>query len=135
MSWTTTTIRPLGPRVLVRMDPPEVKLGGLIVVPDTCVRQAGAGIGRQAHSLGDRYGTCVAVGTGHWEQGRKQMVHQPVPIEVGERVLFGMYNGVQIPPPEDDPEGEYWIMTTMPRGNDINPEVWGVIEGKGEAAQ
>jgi co-chaperonin GroES (HSP10) len=135
MTWSQ--LRILGPRILVKLDPPATVTAGGIAIPDNLTYQPGAGLGKHTGSLGDRYGTCVAVGTGHWLEGSRgrPAVHQPVPIAVGERVLFGMYNGTKIPAPSDDPDGEYWVMTTSPMRGDINPEVWGVLEPESEAAQ
>lgn len=137
MGWTK--FRPIGPKVLVKLDPPPTKVG-MIHIPDNCAYQAGAssavlGSRHGGESLGDRFGTVVAVGTGHWEMGEKKPVHQPMQLREGDRVIFGMYNGIQIAPPDDDPEGEYWVMTTHPMGADINPDVWGILESESEAAQ
>lgn len=140
MGWRTDSIRPLRDLVVVRMDPPCEKVGS-IIIPETVTYQPGAGAGSRfagkhgGESLGDRFGFVVAAGPGHWLDGPrgKPAVFQPTSVRVGERVCFGMYNGVHLPAPDDDPTGEYWIMTTVPKVGDINPEVWGVIEDEAKA--
>lgn len=129
MGWNM--LKPIGPRVLVRLDDPVHVTAGGIVIPDNLTYQPGAAAGRQDKgSFGDRYGTVVAVGTGHWECGEREPVHQPVGIAVGERVCFGMYNGVRIEPPDDDPGGEYWMMDTRgkPEHGYRFADVYGVLE-------
>lgn len=136
MGWSV--FRPIGPRVLVKLDPP-VRSFGSIVIPDNLTDAAGApsryrgGAAAQA----DRWGTVVAVGNGHWECGESAPVLQPIGIAVGERVCFGMYNGVQIPAPDDDPDGEYWVMDTRgkPDQGYRFADVYGVLEEEGQAAQ
>jgi len=72
-------IQPIPGKVVIERDPPEEKVG-LLVVPDTA---------RENHNIG----TVVAVNRDvWWEQGT---AYQPV-CKVGDRVLIGKYSGVEI---------------------------------------
>lgn len=69
-------LRPLGARVLVRVEEPrDVKKNGLFI-PDVAIEKP-------------LEGTVLAVGNGHVRNGERV----PVDVRVGQRVVFGKYSG------------------------------------------
>jgi chaperonin GroES len=77
---TTTTLRPLHDRVLVkRVEQDGEKLGN-IIVPDSAKEKP-------------QQGTVVAVGTGRVTDEGK---HLPLAVKEGDRVLFGKYSGSEV---------------------------------------
>lgn len=92
MSWQV--LRPLGNNVLVKLDTQRTHYGsGAIETPDYY---------REQQVLA----TVVAVGRGVMQSGG--LLHR-VMLEPGDRVLLGKYNGVELPPPDHDAEGSYWV--------------------------
>lgn len=77
---TSTKIKPLGDRVLVKpLDREDVSKGG-IVLPDTAKEKP-------------QEGTIVAAGSGRvLEDGTKV----PMEVKAGDRVLYGKYSGTEI---------------------------------------
>ncbi len=77
---TSTKIKPLGDRVLIKpLEREEVSKGG-IVLPDTVAEKP-------------QEGTVVAVGTGRvLEDGTKV----PLEVKAGNKVLYGKYAGTEI---------------------------------------
>ena len=77
---TTTTLRPLHDRVLVkRLDEREEKHGS-ILIPDTAQEKP-------------QEGKVIAVGTGRMTEAGKKM---PLVVKQGDRILFGKYSGSEV---------------------------------------
>lgn len=75
----TVNITPLNDRVLVRgLEEKETAKGG-IIIPDTAKEKP-------------QEGEVIAVGAGKMEKGRRI----PIPVKVGDRILFGKYTGSDI---------------------------------------
>lgn len=117
MTWTTC--RPIGGRVLIKLDARRSQLGS-IFVPDDHQRQPESA-------------TIVAVGR-----------LAPPELKPGTRIVIGKYNGAQIPSPDHDPTGEYYILDCdySKRGQKLAvptqgythapylPDVYGVVEAE-----
>jgi chaperonin GroES len=73
-------IRPLGDRVVVKRVEAEEKTKGGIIIPDSAKEKPVEG-------------KVIAVGNGKVLKGGK--VH-PLEVKVGDRVLFGKYNGNEV---------------------------------------
>lgn len=118
MGWTTTTIRPIGARILVKLDEQADNYGS-IYLPEDVRRQQQTGV-------------VVAVGSGLYdERGR----FHGLGVEVGERVVFGKYNGLPMPDPEDDYSGKptprYYMLEQEPHKKQHThkiPDCYGVLE-------
>jgi chaperonin GroES len=77
---TTTTLRPLHDRVLVkRLDEQDAKHGS-IIIPDTAKEKP-------------QEGQVVAVGTGRVTDEGKNL---PLAVKQGDRILFGKYSGSEV---------------------------------------
>jgi chaperonin GroES len=77
---TTTTLRPLHDRVLVkRLEAQDAKHGRLII-PDTAKEKP-------------QEGQVVAVGTGKVNDDGKNF---PLAVKAGDRILFGKYSGSEV---------------------------------------
>jgi len=77
---TTTKLRPLHDRILVkRLEEGEVK-HGRIVIPDTAKEKP-------------QEGEVVAVGTGKVSDEGKNI---PLVVKAGDRILFGKYSGSEV---------------------------------------
>jgi co-chaperonin GroES (HSP10) len=107
MSWTTKTLRPRNHLVLVRLDEQVTHYGsGLIETPEYW---------REQQVLG----TVIAVGPGMVEAGGLRRKSE---IEPGMRIVCGKFNGLELEPPDDEPDarGRYWLLETAqlwtPRG-------------------
>jgi len=74
-------IRPLKDRVVVRPVEGESKTAGGIYLPDTAKEKP-------------LQGEVVAVGPGRYDEDRGDRV--PVPLDTGDRVIFGKYAGTEI---------------------------------------
>ncbi len=75
------TLKPLGDRVLVKMDAVSNKIGN-IIMPDSKLPEA---------QLNERMGTVIAVSDG-WH---KDYIHyQPMQVKVGDRVMLSDYSGL-----------------------------------------
>lgn len=81
----TSGLEPMDLRVLVLPDPPEKKIGS-IIIPEVAAEQK-----RQAMM----FGTLVAIGENAWEEAvaRGQHFVRPQP---GDRIVFAKYGGVVI---------------------------------------
>lgn len=117
MGWTTKTIRVMGARILVKLDE-QADSYGVLHIPDDLRRQQQTGV-------------VIAVGPGAYDKhGRRQ----PVGVEVGERVVFGKYNGVALPDPDDDlsgkPTARYWMLEQDPHKKQTIkiPDCYGVVQ-------
>jgi chaperonin GroES len=87
---TTTTIRPLHDRVLIkRLDEQEQMRGG-IIIPDTAKEKP-------------QQGEVIAAGDGKF---RQDGTRQPLDVKPGDRVLFGKYSGSEVKLDDE----EYLIM-------------------------
>ncbi len=77
---TTTTIKPLADRVLVRaLEESEVKRGG-IIIPDTAKEKP-------------QEGEVIAVGPGRLSDKGERVAPE---VKKGDRVLFGKYSGTEV---------------------------------------
>ena len=71
--------KPLHDRILVRRVESEEKTKGGLIIPETAKEKPSEG-------------EVVAVGPGRWVNG--MMV--PMSVEVGDRILFGKWNGTEV---------------------------------------
>lgn len=96
---TEETYRPLGSRVLVRLDPKNTTSAFYTGSSDVTIH---LGVERMP-----RAGEVVAVGPGrHKRHGRDRL-----DIEVGDRVHFGAYNGLRVDEQLGIRDGcEYWVL-------------------------
>jgi chaperonin GroES len=77
---TTTSIKPLADRVLVRaLEESEVKRGG-IIIPDTAKEKP-------------QEGEVIAVGPGRLSDKGERVTPE---VKKGDRVLFGKYSGTEV---------------------------------------
>ena len=91
--------RPYDQRILVMLDRKQTEYNG-IVIPDYAYAQ------RQPQR-----GTCVAVGRLINANGSVTRLE----IQVGERPVFGKYNGVEIPAPDGfDPKRTFYLLRVDP---------------------
>lgn len=67
-------IKPLGSRVLVKSDPKEDKVNGILIP--------------EANKTKNLVGTVIAIGPG--------TVDEPMTVKVGEKVLYGEYAGTKV---------------------------------------
>jgi co-chaperonin GroES (HSP10) len=112
MGWTTTSIRLTGAHVLVRLDEQATHFGA-IEIPDEFRKYP-------------QTGAVIAVGPGpvNLATGRRD----PLGVEVGERVVFGKWNGVGLADPDDDyAPGREDRYRLMDQGKQF-PDIYGVIE-------
>lgn len=74
------TLRPMGPWVLVRVEPFTEKTKGGVYLPD----------GNAEERMGYRTAKVLAVGPGFFNEGRKaeKEKYEPLDLEVGDRVAF-----------------------------------------------
>ena len=77
---TSTTVRPLHDRVVVRRVESEAKTKGGIIIPDTAKEKP-------------QEGEIVAVGTGARDDSGKLV---PLDVKAGDRVLFGKWSGTEV---------------------------------------
>ena len=98
---STTTIKPLRDRILVKRLEAEEKTRGGLIIPDTAKEKP-------------QEGKVVAVGTGRIDDNGKKI---DLTVKVGDRVLFGSYAGNEVRIGGE----EYLIMR--------EEEVFGVVEG------
>jgi chaperonin GroES len=75
----TCSLIPLDDRLVVRRLAVEAKTSGGIVLPDSAQEKPNEGV-------------VVAVGPGTWKDGH----YSPMPFEVGDRVVFGKWNGGEV---------------------------------------
>ena len=76
---TTTNVKPLSDRVVVRaMEETEQMRGGLFI-PDTAKEKP-------------QQGEIVSVGPGKYEDGKLV----PMTVKVGDKVLYGKYSGTEV---------------------------------------
>jgi chaperonin GroES len=73
------TVTPLHDRILVKRVEEKETVKGVIIVPDTAKEKP-------------QEGEVIAVGAGKLHEGKRI----PLDVEVGDRVLFGKYNGAEI---------------------------------------
>lgn len=95
-SWHTKKFRPLGARIVVKLDA-KAEQYGRVHIPDDWRRQP-------------QTATVVAVGPGAYD---KYGVRHPItvgeegePLRPGDRVFLGKYNGLPMADPEDDYQGD-----------------------------
>lgn len=118
MGWDTKTIRPLGARLLVKLDE-QADSYGMLHIPEDVRRQ-------------QQTGTVIAVGPGAYNDSTRRF--ERVGVEVGERVVFGKYNGVALPDPDDDQSGKptprYWMLEQEPHKRQTVkiPDCYGVVD-------
>ena len=80
MEFSGLKIKPLGDRVLVRIEKQEKKTKSGLVIPDTAQEKP-------------QIGTVVAVGTGRiLENGQKL----PLEVKVNDKVIFSKYAGTEV---------------------------------------
>jgi chaperonin GroES len=77
---TTTTLRPLHDRVLVKRRPEQDEKPGRLIIPDTAKEKP-------------QEGQVIAVGTGRVTDDGKKL---PLAVKAGDRILFGKYSGSEI---------------------------------------
>jgi chaperonin GroES len=76
---TSSTVTPLGDRVVVRaLEETETMRGGLFI-PDTAKEKP-------------MQGEVIAVGPGRYEEGKRV----PMDLKVGDKVLYGKYSGTEV---------------------------------------
>ncbi len=80
VSLPVATVKPLGDRIFLKVSAPEERTEGGILLPDTAQEKP-------------QVGEVVAVGPG---SRNKKGVHQPIDIQVGDRVLYSKYSGTDI---------------------------------------
>lgn len=80
LSLGATSVKPLGDRVLVKIVAQEQKTAGGIILPDTAQEKS-------------QVGEVVAVGKG---KVNDDGTHQPVDVQVGDRVFYSKYGGTDI---------------------------------------
>jgi co-chaperonin GroES (HSP10) len=75
-----TSLKPLGPWVLVHVDPFTEKTKAGVYLPD----------GNAEERMGYRTAKVLAVGPGYYNEGRKaeKAKYEPLDLEVGDRVAF-----------------------------------------------
>ena len=73
-------IKPLGDRLLVKQVEAEEKTKGGIILPDTAKEKP-------------REGIVKAIGSGKTLESGKA---QPLPVKVGDRILFASYGGTEV---------------------------------------
>lgn len=78
------TIRPLGNRVLIKRTKQAIKKGQ-ILLPETAQEKP-------------KEGEVIAVGPGNYDKEGKRI---PIPLKVGDRVLFSSYAGTEVNPDSD----------------------------------
>lgn len=117
MGWDTRTIRVLGARILVKLDE-QADSYGVLHIPEDARRQQQTGV-------------VIAVGPGGYDHKGN---FRPVGVEVGERVVFGKWNGVAMPDPDNDfsgkPTSRYWMLEQEPHKRQTVkvPDCYGVVE-------
>jgi co-chaperonin GroES (HSP10) len=119
MGWSS--FKPIGPRVLVRLDPEDTSIG-FLHLPELCRFTPTTGT---VVSVSDGYNRRTKDKRGRHEYSR---LRSRVDIEPGARVCFGKFNGVIIESPSHDPTGVYVVMDVEPMQNDYIPDVYGVLE-------
>jgi co-chaperonin GroES (HSP10) len=74
------SFKPMGPWVLIKVDPFTEKTKGGIYLPE----------GNMEERMGHRTGKVLAVGQGRFNKGRKaeKAKYEPLDVEVGDRVIF-----------------------------------------------
>jgi chaperonin GroES len=77
---TTTKLRPLHDRVLVRRLEKQDDTHGSIIIPDTAKEKP-------------QEGQVIAVGTGRVTEDGKKL---PLGLKEGDRILFGKYSGSEV---------------------------------------
>jgi chaperonin GroES len=77
---TTTKVRPLNDRVLVKRMSEEEKTAGGLFIPDSAKEKPAKGV-------------VIAVGQGKADDHGKRT---PLDVKVGDKVLFGKYSGTEI---------------------------------------
>ncbi len=80
LTLTASTLKPLGDRVLVKIEAQEEKTAGGILLPDTAKEKP-------------QVGEVVAVGPGKRNDEGKLV---PLEIEVGNKVLYSKYAGTEV---------------------------------------
>lgn|SRR3990167_9934703 len=76
----TTTLKPLGSRVLVKRLAFEEKLKGGLILPDTAKKK-------------QETAEVIAIGPG--TQGTDGIIH-PIPLQIGDKILMDKYAGQEI---------------------------------------
>jgi chaperonin GroES len=77
---TTTKLRPLHDRVLVKRLEEREEMHGSILIPDSAKEKP-------------QEGKVIAVGTGKMTEDGKSM---PLAVKQGDRILFGKYSGSEV---------------------------------------
>ena len=77
---TTTKLRPLHDRVLIRRLEAQDDKRGSIIIPDTAKEKP-------------QEGKVIAVGTGRVTEDGKKL---PLAVKEGDRILFGKYSGSEV---------------------------------------
>jgi chaperonin GroES len=72
-------LKPLGDRVLVRVEDKEEALPSGLVIPDTAKEKP-------------QEGTVIAVGPGAYHEGKRV----PLDVKSGDRVVFSKYGGTEV---------------------------------------
>lgn len=72
-------LKPLGDRVLVRVEEPEDTLPSGLVVPDTAKEKP-------------QEGTVLAVGPGSYNDGKRI----PLDVKEGDRIIFSKFGGTEV---------------------------------------
>jgi chaperonin GroES len=75
---SSTKLRPLGDRVVIKPTPREEMTKSGIVLPDTVKEKP-------------QEGEIIAVGPGKFEDGKRE----PIDVSVGQKVLYAKYSGTE----------------------------------------
>ncbi|MBJ7900516.1 MAG: co-chaperone GroES [Cyanobacteria bacterium RI_101] len=86
ISINVSTVKPLGDRVFVKVNPSEEKTAGGILLPDTAKEKP-------------QVGEVVAVGPG---KRNDDGTYSPVEVKVGDKVLYSKYAGTDVKLGGDD---------------------------------
>jgi chaperonin GroES len=86
ISINVSTVKPLGERVFVKVNPSEEKTAGGILLPDTAKEKP-------------QIGEVVAVGPG---KRNDDGTYSPIEVKVGDKVLYSKYAGTDVKLGGDD---------------------------------
>ncbi|ESA36635.1 molecular chaperone [Leptolyngbya sp. Heron Island J] len=86
VSLQVATVKPLGDRIFLKVSAPEEKTEGGILLPDTAQEKP-------------QIGEVIAVGPGNRNENG---VHQPIDVNVGDKVLYSKYSGTDIQMSNED---------------------------------
>ncbi len=80
MATTTTAVKPLADRVVIRALEEAEQMRGGLYIPDTAKEKP-------------QQGEIVAVGPGKYDENGKRV---PMDVKAGDKVLYGKYSGTEV---------------------------------------